>query len=83
MLRHLEQKDYRELPRDVRRGLQWHLVDRAEEVFDLALLPAEKDAESKAESKSADRSSVESAPEARRRKRARRKPEPSQTLEEA
>jgi ATP-dependent Lon protease len=40
------EKDYRELPRDVRRGLQWHLVDRAEEVFDLVLLPAEKPSES-------------------------------------
>jgi len=36
------EKDYRELPRDVRKGLQWHLVSRLEEVYDLVLLPAEE-----------------------------------------
>jgi ATP-dependent Lon protease len=35
-------KDYRELPKDVRRGLHWHLVNRVEEVLDLVLLPAER-----------------------------------------
>jgi len=34
-------KDYRELPRDVRRGLQWHLTGRMEDILDLVLLPAE------------------------------------------
>ncbi len=34
------EKDYRELPRDIRKGLQWHLVSRMEEVLELALLPA-------------------------------------------
>ncbi|RKZ16008.1 endopeptidase La [bacterium] len=32
-------KDYRELPKDVQQGLQWHLVRRMDEVLDLALLP--------------------------------------------
>ncbi len=36
------EKDYLELPRDVRKGLQWHLVSRVEEVIDLVLLPAKK-----------------------------------------
>jgi ATP-dependent Lon protease len=35
------EKDYRELPRDVRRGLEWHLTSRMEEVLDLVLLPAD------------------------------------------
>ncbi len=34
------EKDYRELPRQVRKGLHWHLVSRVEEVLELALLPA-------------------------------------------
>jgi ATP-dependent Lon protease len=38
------EKDYRELPRDIRRGLQWHLVQRVEEAIELALLPAEDEA---------------------------------------
>jgi ATP-dependent Lon protease len=32
------EKDYRELPKDVQKGLQWHLVRRMEEVLDLALV---------------------------------------------
>ena len=42
------EKDYRELPRDVRKGLQWHLVSRLEEVFELALLESEEVADAKA-----------------------------------
>jgi ATP-dependent Lon protease len=34
------EKDYRELPRDVRKGLQWHLVSHMNEVLERALLPA-------------------------------------------
>jgi ATP-dependent Lon protease len=32
------EKDYRELPKDVQKGLTWHLVRRMDEVLDLALL---------------------------------------------
>ncbi len=35
------EKDYRELPKDVRKGLQWHLVSRLDEVVDLVLAPQE------------------------------------------
>jgi ATP-dependent Lon protease len=34
------EKDYRELPKDVQKGLQWHLVRRMDEVLDLALVEA-------------------------------------------
>ena len=33
------EKDYRELPKDVQKGLKWHLVRRMDEVLDLALMP--------------------------------------------
>ncbi len=36
------EKDYLELPRDVRKGLKWHLVSRVEEVLELVLLPPDK-----------------------------------------
>jgi len=42
------EKDYRELPRDVRRGLTWHLVHRVEEAFELALLPVDADSKQRA-----------------------------------
>jgi ATP-dependent Lon protease len=35
------EKDYRELPRDVQKGLTWHLVRRMDEVLELALVPAQ------------------------------------------
>jgi ATP-dependent Lon protease len=35
------EKDYRELSRDVRKGLKWELVQRMDEVLDIALLPGE------------------------------------------
>jgi ATP-dependent Lon protease len=34
------EKDYRELPRDVQRGLQWHLVNHMDQVLEQALMPA-------------------------------------------
>jgi ATP-dependent Lon protease len=43
------EKDYRELPRDVQRGLQWHLVRRMDEVLDHALMPARMSAAEKVE----------------------------------
>jgi ATP-dependent Lon protease len=43
------EKDYRELPKDVQGGLQWHLVRRMEEVLDLALMPAPMPASEKVE----------------------------------
>jgi ATP-dependent Lon protease len=35
------EKDYRELPKDVQKGLQWHLVRRMGEIIDLALVEEE------------------------------------------
>ena len=35
------EKDYRELPEDVQKGLEWHLVRRMDEVLELALMPEE------------------------------------------
>jgi len=35
------EKDYRELPEDVQKGLEWHLVRRMDEVLELALVPGE------------------------------------------
>ena len=43
------EKDYRELPKDVQGGLQWHLVRRMDEVLDLALMPAPRPASEKVE----------------------------------
>ena len=34
------EKDYRELAKDIQKGLQWHLVSHISEVFEQALLPA-------------------------------------------
>ena len=34
------EKDYRELPPDIQKGLEWHLVRRMDAVLDLALMPA-------------------------------------------
>lgn len=43
-------KDYRELPKDVQKGLVWHQVSRVEEVLQIALFSAEtKPAEPRAE----------------------------------
>jgi ATP-dependent Lon protease len=36
------EKDYRELSENVRKGLNWHLVRRMDDVLDLALMPAER-----------------------------------------
>ena len=37
----IDEKDYRELPKDVQKGLQWHLVRRMGEIIDLALVEEE------------------------------------------